>query len=563
MSQNDNIEWVKMPAPKDFIRDSDNNIIMDSDGNPQIEYYAKKKYEIAVTNKEKISLKSQIEDIILQSIQTILTSYSVSCVLGTHDFVLTKRLNEKYAEHYNAGKEWIGVFSWEAFFQHILYQILIRRKHSKDKTNTKEKDGYLTLLKQSRKMITDDPNVIWDEKREELLVKYFLEIENPKQNICALLFMHILVASDIFENYDHTYPDEEKCGYSPKKFIPNSSSNMMMKLLEDHDIQKAFNKSAIKKIYINSNIEYSLESEKIFFEEVITNTALFIVFIINETYDANFDYHFYREIFRILCNEVFFNKFDIYMGLHTDNFSEWSVNNHNYEVLFEFPYNNMSHVRLLHDFLVNEILMPYEVYELKRNQRKTRTQEVNPRKGSLKELYKFRYNIFDNDIEVKAKKEQTRIVKAYSKRIKTLGLRNEIFFENSKKFQQNSPENHYNLISIMNFYEFSLFAGDVFDYEVYKNSFEHLKSAICELQDSILSQQEFKDYCFVIQPEFYYLFMEQVIYTVFNMLKNIDYSSSKIYSLYWKSEERRYRLKKMGTDTIRSKIDSILAPREC
>lgn len=567
MSQNENIEYKKIKAPKGFKRDSENNIILDSDGNPELEYFTKKHYKNPISNLKINSLKSQIEKLALQSILNTLTSYSSSCVLRSDDYIFNSKHSNQYEEHYAAIKKWIGGFSWEATFQHILQKALTYEEFSEGKAYSKNKnrDDYLTLLEQSRKIITNNPNVIWDKKREEMLCEYFLKTKNPEQNINVLLLMHILVASDIFINFDYAYPDEDKNGYSPEKFDLNPSSNMMTELLKNCDLLKAFKSSAIEKIYSNkkdSNIVHTQETEKNFFRSVISNTALFVVSIITDNINNNIDYYFYREIFRILCNNVFFNVFDIYWGLHKEYFSEWVINDNNYEFLFNFPYNNREHISSLHNFLVNEILMPEKNYQNNRYQRKKGSQKLNPRKGSLRKLFDFRYNIFNENTNVLAKKQQTKIFKTYSKIIELLGLNEEKNIVDYKNFQSNSPENHYNLINIMNFCIFSLFAEDVFDFEVYKNSFSHLKEAICDLPNSILSQNEFIDYCFSIQPEVYYSFINDAIYFFCETLKKNDFSSSELYSVYWKLEEKRYWLKNTNNCTIGTKIDSVLAPRE-
>lgn len=567
MSQNENIEYIKIKAPKGFKRDSENNIILDSDGNPELEYFTKKHYKNPIANSKINSLKSHIEKLALQSILNTLTSYSSSCVLGSDDYIFNSKHSNRYEEHYNAIKKWIGVFSWEATLQHILQKALTYEEFSEGKAYSKSKnrDDYLTLLEQSRKIITNNPNVIWDKKREEMLCDYFLTTKNPEQNINVLLLMHILVASDIFINFDYAYPDEDKNGYSPKKFDLNPSSNMMTELLKNCDLLKAFKSSAIEKIYSNkkdSNIVHTQETEKNFFRSVISNTALFVVSIITDNINNNIDYYFYREIFRILCNNVFFNVFDIYWGLHKEYFSEWVINDNNYEFLFHFPYNNREHISSLHNFLFNEILMPKKNYQNNRYQRKKGSQKLNPRKGSLSKLFDFRYNIFNENTNALAKKQQTKIFKTYSQIIELRGLNEEKNIVDYKNFQSNSPENHYNLINIMNFCIFSLFAEDVFDFEVYKNSFSHLKEAICNLPNSILSQNEFIDYCFSIQPEVYYSFINDAIYFFCETLKKNDFSSSELYSVYWKLEERRYWLKNTNNCTIGTKIDSVLAPRE-
>lgn len=568
MKKNADIHWEKVPAPKFFLRDSENNILMDSNGNPKIQYLTKKKYEIPISDKEVISIKDQIERIALQSIVTSLAGFSFNLVAQPNEYNLSNSSLDKYDKQYNALRRWIGVFSWEAFFQHIVkFVLLLEHKEDWEDNTEKSKEvqaDYLQLLRQSRIIITDNPDVIWDQKREELLVDYFLTTENPEKNIGALLLMHLLTASDIFENYDHNYPDEEKNGYSPKKFVLNPNSYMMKHLLETTDLLDAFQKSAIKKMYGNHNDKFSSKQGEVLFREAITNSAILIATIItsHEFLPEYMDCYFYREIFRTLCNDVFFNVFDRYWSSHEKKFSRWTVNNRNYETLFYFPYQNVEYIHLLHDFCTNEIIMPYDVYKAECNRRKTEVQKTNPRKGSLKNLFNFRYSNLKNCVPVSAKKEQTRIIKAYSKILQAFALENKSFFEDIDKFQKNSPENHYNLINIMNFCDFCLCANDAFDYEIYKNSFIRLKAELYDPQKSICSQNKFIYNCFLIQPESYWFFIANIIETFSVKLKDYEYSLSELYPIYWKLEERRYRIKNPTLKTIDEELDFILAPRE-
>lgn len=568
MRKNNNIHWEKVPAPRGFLRDSENNILMDSDGNPKIKYFTKKKYEIPISDKEAPSIKDQIEEIALLSILTTLTSFSSSSVVQPNEYILSNSSLEQYDKQFHILRKRIGVFPCEAFFQRLLKCVLLYEHEENVEDNTqKSRDlqaNYLQLLRQSRTIITDDPDVIWDQKREKLLVDYFLTTENPEQNISALLLMHLLTASDIFENYDHDYPDEEKNGYSPKKFVLNQNSSMMKHLLENTDLLEAFQKSAIKKMYGNHDENSSFKQGKMLFKDAITNSALLIAAIIacHDSLSEHIDRYFYREIFRTLCNDVFFNVFIRYWSSHEEKFPEWTINNCNYETLFRFPYHNIEHIRLLHDFFINEILMPYDVYEDERNRMKSDSRTVTLKKHSLKKLFIYRYDYFKKTISVRAKKEQTQIIKAYSKILQTFGLENKSFFENVGKFQKNSLENHYNLINIMNFCDFCLCANDAFDYEIYKNSFVRLKAELCNPQNSIYSQNNFIDNCFITQPEYYCFFIASIIETFLEKLNDYEYSPSELYPIYWKLEERRYRIKNPTQKTIDEELDFILAPRE-
>lgn len=565
MKMTDQIDFYITSAPKGFVRDSDNNIILDSDGNPKKFYYTKKKWAVPVLELDNLSAKKLIEAKALQAFCNAITGYTANYLFSLYGPKLpnTKDINEQYSEFYNGIIEWIGGFSWDTVLQFMARQTIEHQISLKENQPHIEKteEDYLTLLKKCRIILSDNECLKWDEKRERLLVNFFKSIPEPEQNIAALLLMHIFVASDIFINYDYSQPDEEKDGYSPRKFVFNPSSTMMNTLLNNNVLQKAFNESAINKIYSiceekRNLVNYSPKPNKPFFEEVIKNTALFIVSIIIDKPSNTLDYHLYRQLFRVLCNDVFFEQFDIYFNLHKDKFNGWTLNNHNNETLFYFPYANTYYIHNLHNLLEKEIFLSYETYQ--NNQKSRKNKEAQHK--SLKKVFEKRYQIFVEDFNLPFKRKDTKIKRTYLKTLNICELEDNIFVQ-LDKISLNSPENQFNLINMMLFCKFSLFTEEPLDFDIYRKSVMELKNIISDSQNSLLSQDKFNTLCLSVQPEEYYYFMSLVIEN-FSTLTNNDVSISDLYSVYWSLEGKQYRFLHPSTNTVKMKLESIVSVEE-